>query len=110
MENRVGIDIVSIKRIEKLYQNYGIRLLKRILSEEEYKYFQNRTKKLEFLAGRFAAKEAITKVLDKPCPLSSLTIDYSYGNRPFLRGHPDIFISISHDGDFAIAVAVKVRL
>ena len=52
----VGIDICYIPR----YENKD-DLAKRILSNDEYKIYEVRQKKAEFLAGRFATKEAFIK-------------------------------------------------
>lgn len=49
----VGIDIVKIPRMEGKED-----LAKKILSKEEYELYQKRTDKAQFLAGRFAAREA----------------------------------------------------
>jgi len=57
---RTGVDIVEIARIEKSIQRHGKRFLKRIYTEGELNYCQER---LESLAGRFAAKEAAAKAL-----------------------------------------------
>jgi holo-[acyl-carrier protein] synthase len=61
---RIGTDICSIKRIGKAYEKYGERFLNRILTDNEHQYVLRRRKQLlESLAGRFAAKEAVAKVL-----------------------------------------------
>ena len=52
----VGIDIVKIPRMEGKED-----LAKKILSKEEYELYQKRTDKAQFLAGRFAAREAFLK-------------------------------------------------
>ncbi|HRX91609.1 MAG TPA: holo-ACP synthase [Candidatus Izemoplasmatales bacterium] len=105
----IGNDIVMIDRIEDAHAD-------RILSAEEkeiYENFGSEKRKKEFLAGRFAAKEALTKAL------SSAGIIVSYQNttianneygRPFVK-KPDwpglnVSISISHEKDYAIAVCI----
>ena len=59
----VGIDIVEVARIEKALARFGERFAKRILCESELRRFQNHRQKANYLAKRFAAKEAFTKAL-----------------------------------------------
>ena len=58
-----GIDLVEIARVGQLVQRHGDRFLSRCFTEAELAYAQNRRRRAEHLAGRFAAKEAIFKVL-----------------------------------------------
>ena len=61
---KVGSDICSIKRVEEVYNRYGERFLDRILTASEKAYALSRPKDfLARVAGRFAAKEATSKVL-----------------------------------------------
>lgn len=61
----IGIDIVENKRIKKLLKQYGEKFVKKILTVEEVKQYLILDKKLEFLAGRFCAKEAFFKATKK---------------------------------------------
>lgn len=58
-----GLDIVETDRIGKLLESHGQRFLHRCFTEHELAYALNRPRTVEHLAGRFAAKEAIFKVL-----------------------------------------------
>lgn len=59
-----GIDIVETARIQHMVQQHGQRFLDRCFTPAELAYCHKNTKRLyEHLAGRFAAKEAILKVL-----------------------------------------------
>ncbi len=61
---KVGSDICSIKRVEDVYSRYGEKFLDRILTAAEKAYAMSRPKDfLARVAGRFAAKEATSKVL-----------------------------------------------
>ncbi len=61
---KVGSDICSIKRVEEVYNRYGERFLDRILTAAEKAYALSRPKDfMARVAGRFAAKEATSKVL-----------------------------------------------
>ena len=59
-----GIDLVDTARIQGMLDAHGDRFLKRCFSEAEIAYAQaNPRRRVEHLAGRFAAKEAIYKAL-----------------------------------------------
>ncbi len=56
----VGIDIIEVDRVRKVFAHHGERFLKRVFTELEVLQCRGRVEKL---AGRFAAKEAISKAL-----------------------------------------------
>jgi holo-[acyl-carrier protein] synthase len=59
-----GIDIVETSRIKRLVEEHGRRFLDRCYTESEQSYCaRNHKRQVEHLAGRFAAKEAVLKVL-----------------------------------------------
>jgi len=59
-----GIDIVETARIQKLFAEHGQRFLDRCFTAREQAYCARNVKRyFEHLSGRFAAKEAILKVL-----------------------------------------------
>jgi holo-[acyl-carrier protein] synthase len=59
-----GIDIVEIERIRRLIEEHGERFLDRVFTAGEQAYCRaNKKRCLEHYAGRFAAKEAVLKVL-----------------------------------------------
>jgi len=59
----VGTDVVEIARIEQALARFGARFARRILCESELKRFHGHRLPANFLAKRFAAKEAFTKAL-----------------------------------------------
>lgn len=59
-----GIDIVETSRIRQMLEEHGDRFLDRCFTPAEQAYCGKRTKRyFEHLAGRFAAKEAVLKVI-----------------------------------------------
>ena len=59
-----GIDNVETARIRKLIEQHGRHFLDRVFTPAEQQYCEINTKRrIEHYAGRFAAKEAILKVL-----------------------------------------------
>jgi holo-[acyl-carrier protein] synthase len=59
-----GIDIVETDRIRRLCEEHGQRFLDRVFTAREQEYCRSNPKRyFEHLSGRFAAKEAVLKVL-----------------------------------------------
>jgi holo-[acyl-carrier protein] synthase len=59
-----GIDIVQTDRIAKMLEEHGERFLDRVFTKTEQAHAElNGKRKIERLAGRFAAKEAVLKAL-----------------------------------------------
>src|SRR5215208_6332371 len=59
-----GIDIVETARIQRLVDDHGQHFLDRVFTAGEQTYCaSNKKRYYEHLAGRFAAKEAVLKVL-----------------------------------------------
>jgi holo-[acyl-carrier protein] synthase len=56
----VGVDIIEVDRVRKVYEHHGERFLQRVFTAMEIRQCRN---KITRLAGRFAAKEAISKAL-----------------------------------------------
>ena len=89
----IGIDIVQISRIK----NPDL-LAKGILTDKELEiYHQKGMNKIQFLAGRYAGKEAFMKAIEKGIDQTSGAPTLTYQNREYE-------ISISHDGDYAVAI------
>ncbi|ADG04987.1 holo-ACP synthase [Kyrpidia tusciae] len=59
----VGVDVVEMGRIRESLRRRGNRLAERILGAAEKKQYAARRDPVAFLAGRFAAKEAVAKAL-----------------------------------------------
>jgi len=119
MADAIGIDIVETTRIAKALSTYGDRFLKRILGPDELELFERRADRIQFLAGRFAAKEAVVKALGRYLSrrpaLASLQIVYDDSGNPELLLPLDLqgqlarvrcLVSISHSRSSAVAMAV----
>lgn len=96
----IGIDIVKISRFE----NKDIHFIKRVLTEKELLVYNNllEEKKAQYLASRWACKEAIFKTNKDEHYLSYSILNKDNGE-PYVDGHEEIKISISHDGEYAVA-------
>ncbi len=117
----IGVDIVSISRIERVIECWGTRFLRRIFLSNELNYAMAKSRPYASLAGIFAAKEACAKALGwgiGSISWQDINVQRDEKGRPFLilsdsaikqvknasnmRWH----LSISHDCDKAIAVVV----
>ncbi len=59
----IGCDIIEIQRIQNAFHKLGDRFAQRILTPNEMELFIEHNRRISFLAGRFAAKESISKTL-----------------------------------------------
>lgn len=111
MIDGIGIDIVELDRIEKLY-NRQEAFSERVLTPKELAHFLKLSdhRQVEFLAGRFAAKEAFSKALGTgigaELSFQDIEILPNEQNKPIAKsvkysGH--IHLSISHSRNAAIA-------
>ena len=55
-----GVDLIEVNRVESAIAKYGERFLNRVFTESELAYCRGRPHEL---AARFAAKEALSKLL-----------------------------------------------
>lgn len=101
----IGCDIVKIDRINE-------EISKKILSSEELKIYlkiDSEKRKKEYLAGRFAAKEAIIKAFGYYIPLRDIAVLNSESGKPYVIIKEKNFVinvSISHEKEYAISYAV----
>jgi holo-[acyl-carrier protein] synthase len=117
----IGSDIVSIQRIESAIEKFSRKFSLRILSEKELLIFYERKSSPTFLAGRFAAKEAVMKALGTGLSqgIRFKDIEITYKNKSPLvilkgealkkfnsLGGSKIFLAISHEKDFAVSFVV----
>jgi holo-[acyl-carrier protein] synthase len=57
----IGIDVLKIDRVERVFSKHGERFIKHLLMPEELVQLARTTRPVRFLAMHFAAKEAIVK-------------------------------------------------
>ena len=121
----IGTDILRIERIEQLYGKYGQALAERLLSRIELLEWRSVGNKTNFLAKRFAAKEAFAKAvhtgLRSPVTLHHISIAHDKLGRPefvvepplqeWLRqqGIGRVHLSLSDDNGTVEAFAVAEK-
>ncbi len=119
-----GIDLVDFPRIEEMIERHGERFVNRVFTAAEQKYANAHRNSVEKYAGRFAAKEAILKLVGTGWRGKIAWTDVEVVNdpsgQPVVRlsgevkeiaeklGIRQISISITHTANFAIASAVAL--
>ena len=116
--HEIGIDLVDIDRIISVLDRFPNRFRERVLTEAEARYCGT---KVDRIAGRWAAKEAISKVLGlgvRGVGWREIEILPNWAGAPQVRLHAraaaraakldleDVTVSISHERKMATAVAI----
>ncbi len=103
----VGIDIVDIARIGGVLERYGERFLEKVFAPSEIARARETKRLQEYLAGRFAAKEAFMKARGGRLPWQDIEVLSDQG-RPFIvcRGKRYDEVSISHERSYAVSVVI----
>ena len=113
----IGLDIVELERVEKIMKRTK-SFEKKVLTERELAIFQTLSprRKVEFLAGRFAAKEAYSKAngtgLGEGCALHQIEILKNETGKPLLyfdNKEVNGFISITHTKTVAAAQVILMQ-
>ncbi len=114
----IGVDIIEIERIESAARQWGKRFLDRVYTEAELKICQDR---FSSLAARFAAKEAVMKVLGtgaKGISWRGIEIMADVRGKPLVKLYgqaksraeelnlSEFSVSLSDTKQYAIAVAI----
>jgi len=119
--SELGIDIVKVARIRDALARFGERFSARVLTPTERRYVRDRP---ETFAGRWAAKEAVSKVLGLgvrgvgwreieierlPTGQPAVVLHDRAARRAEQLGMARIAVSISHEDDYAVAIAYGIR-
>jgi holo-[acyl-carrier protein] synthase len=117
----LGIDIIKVERIRASIERFGARFANRVLTANEQRYVRMRP---ETFAGRWAAKEAVSKVLGlgvRGIGWRDIEVERLPTGQPAIRLHgraaaraeqlgmDRVAVSITHESDYAVAVAFGVR-
>ncbi|MFC7365158.1 MULTISPECIES: holo-ACP synthase [Bhargavaea] len=110
----IGLDIVEMERIRQA-DSRSDRFRRRILNKDELERYEQlgTARRTEYLAGRFAAKEAFAKALGTgiggACAFGDISVLPDEKGKPLLyfRGEPaDGFVSITHTREYAAAQVI----
>jgi holo-[acyl-carrier protein] synthase len=119
-----GIDLVDFPRIEEMVKRHGEHFLDRVFTVSEQQYAQANKNGIEKLAGRFAAKEAVLKLVGTgwrgKIAWTDIEVVNTETGQPEVKlsgevkkiadklGITQISVSITHTANFAIASAVAL--
>jgi holo-[acyl-carrier protein] synthase len=116
--HEIGIDLIDIGRIVAVLERFPDRFRTRVLTDDEQRYCG---RKVERIAGRWAAKEAISKVLGlgvrgvgwreieilpNRAGAPQVLLHRRAARRAASLGLEELTVSISHERQIAVAVAV----
>jgi holo-[acyl-carrier protein] synthase len=117
----VGVDIQPIDEVEDSLREFGSRYRHLLFTDDELACCGHNAATASSLAARFAAKEAVMKILDTRevvPPWRSIEVRRARGRRPEIQLHGvaaelarrqgihDISVSLSHGGGVAMAAVV----
>ena len=119
-----GIDLVDCPRIEEMIKRHGRRFINRVFTAAEQAYADANKDRVEKLAGRFAAKEAVLKlmgtgwrgkiawtdieIVNTAAGQPEVTLDGEVKKLAEKLGIKHISVSITHTANFVIASAVAL--
>ena len=119
--HEIGVDVVDIERSVRMLDRFPDRFRQRVLTDAEQAYCR---RKPERIAGRWAAKEAISKVLGlgvRGVGWREIEILPNWAGAPQVTLHrralarseriglQELTVSISHERNVAVAVAIAHR-
>jgi holo-[acyl-carrier protein] synthase len=116
---RVGIDLVSVATIRRVFERDSDTRLRQVFAPSEIRYCRSRNRVYESLAARFAAKESFVKAIGA-CPagairLTDVVVSLDAAGHPHLElgdsaaramralGLSETALSLSHLPDYAVA-------
>lgn len=117
MIDGIGLDIVELDRIARLDEK-SAKFRERILTSKEIAFYTTYSphRKIEFLAGRFAAKEAFAKAkgtgIGSNCSFDEIEILKDSFGKPVLYFRNEVvsgFVSITHTATVAAAQVILVK-
>ena len=80
----IGLDLLDMARVERLFDKYGDRFVDHVLTAEENQQYQGARRKIHYLATRFSGKEAISKALGTGlrAPVTLHSVSYTHLTLP----------------------------
>ena len=118
----IGVDLTEMPRLRRIVARWDERFLQRVFTEQEISYCRRRRDPIPHFAARFAAKEATLKALGTGLRMGvnwrELEVRRERGQAPTMvlsgrcqaiaesKGGRRVLLSLSHDGDYAMAQAM----
>ena len=120
----IGVDLTQMPRMRRVVARWDERFLQRVFTEHEIAYCRRRRDPIPHLAARFAAKEATLKALGTGLRMGvnwrELEVRRERGQAPTMvlsgrcreiaesKGGRRVLLSLTHDGDDAMAQAMLI--
>lgn len=121
----IGVDILEPDRVVRLLEGYGEKFARRVLTPDEWPYYQRSRRPEMFIANRFAAKEAFSKAMGTgfrfPVTLGQINIIQNRLGKPELFYRSELqklvdaegiaggYVTISDEKSMVCAVVVLER-
>lgn len=121
----IGTDIVRVARMQQSLDKHGERFAKRILTEHELIGYQKANKPANYLAKRFAAKEATAKAMGtgfrNGLSLKHINVGHDEQGKPLLefngkaaeymneQGINEAHISLADEQEYAVAFVTLIK-
>lgn len=121
----IGTDIVRVARMQQSLDKHGERFARRILTEHEFIGYQQASKPANYLAKRFAAKEATAKAMGtgfrNGLSLKHINVGHDDQGKPLLEfngraaefmdeeGISDTHISLADEQEYAVAFVTLIK-
>ncbi len=106
----IGIDIIDVERFRKIPYVAKTSFYNKIFTKKEIDYCLKFSDPYPHFAGKFAVKEAVKKSINQVIELFHIET-FHENNKPKVRisnQDTQFLVSISHDGNFSIAVVISV--
>jgi len=115
----IGVDLIKLARMERLMEKYPTKALQKFLHVSEIELIKNPRTAAGFWAAKEAASKALGVGISAECNFHDITISKTPKGAPIITfsdkvldtfSIKDTSLSITHDGEYAIAVVAIEKL
>jgi len=114
MNLKTGIDITSVDRFRDLEYSQNLEFYAKSFDKIEIEYCLSFKDPYPIFAGKFAIKEALQKVLEKPINFLEIHTRHDSNNAPKIEGELkktyQIELSISHEKNYAVGIVIVEKI
>jgi len=121
----IGIDIIEVKRVEKLLEKWGESFVRRVFLPEEIEYCRSKKHPAQHYAARIAVKEAVLKAFgegwSEKIGWKDIIVRRSLKGQPQVeltgpgkklkaeKGVERVLVSLSHADNYSVAQAIIIK-